>query len=230
MERFYSNTKFLANTKTELTENEHHHLSRVLRLRIGEETELVNGLGSLARARVVQIEKDRTYVQILSVHTSPPLLPYIMMGIPLMRASKLEWVLEKGTELGCDAFIIYRADRSSQETLSEHQIERLRTITVSALKQSRRLFLPSMEILPSLKSLLTKEAKIFFGNPSQDAPSFEYKADQTTLFITGPESGFSEAEFQILKSSGEGVRLNPNVLRAETAPLVALSLMCKDKK
>ena len=225
MERFYVKTEYSTNTNIELTENEHHHLSRVMRMHVGDEVELVNGLGSKAPARVSRIDKEKTSLHILSVEKEPPRPTHIFVGIPLMRPSKLEWVIEKGTELGADAFFLYPADHSTQDSLSNHQIDRLRTITISALKQSKRLYLPSLEILPDLQSLLAKDAQIFFGDTRASAKAFAPRKDKTTLFITGPESGFSEKEVQLLDLKAEGVRLNPNVLRAETAPIVALSIL-----
>jgi 16S rRNA (uracil1498-N3)-methyltransferase len=229
MERFYLKTKFVKEEQVELKEIEHHHLSRVLRLRVGEETLLVNGLGSIAKAKIIQIEKERTILQILSTHESNTPSSSVFLGIPLMRPSKLEWVIEKGTEIGANGFFIYPADHSTQDSLSDHQMERLRTITISALKQSQRLFLPSFEILADLQSLLAKDAQILFGCLLDSSPNLSPQKDITTIMVTGPESGFSKAELELLQAKGKGVRLNPNILRAETAPLVALSLLCMDR-
>lgn len=222
MERFYLRQLFQLNQLVYLKDTEHHHL-KVMRTRVGEEIELVNGEGAVAKARVESIEKEHTTLQILDVKQLGESAQKIFLGIPLMRPSKLEWVIEKGTEIGADAFYLYPADNSTQDSLSDHQIERLGNIMVSALKQSKRLYLPHLEILPHLESLLKKEAQIYFGDTRVDAPPF-VKSNGNTLFITGPESGFSKDEVAVLSQHGKGVRLNSNVLRAETAPLVALSL------
>ena len=224
MERFYLKQEYQSETIVQLKEDEHHHLFRVMRLREGETIELVNGMGSLAKGKIVKIEKGHTSLQILHVDHAPPQERQILSGIPLMRPSKLEWIVEKGTELGATSFLLYSADHSTQESLSEHQQDRLRHITISSLKQSQRLYLPHLEILPDLKTLLTKQVKIFFGDPRA---SLGFKAPDTlcVLFITGPESGFSKEEYELLQHQAEGVRLNQNVLRAETAPIVALSLL-----
>lgn len=230
MERFYLNEKYVADTTVYLTETEHHHLSRVMRLREGDEIELVNGFGSCATARITKIDKHQTRIEILSLHQTPQTNTHIMIGIPLMRPSKLEWVLEKGTELGADAFLLYPADHSTQDSLSDHQIERLRNITISALKQSKRLYLPSIEIGVHLENILAKDAHIYFGDVRPKAIPFTDQTNQSILFITGPESGFSENELHLLDTKAKAVTLNPNVLRAETAPLVALSLICVNKQ
>ena len=226
MERFYLNETFTAGTIVHVSGNEHHHLTRVVRAREGDKIELVNGVGALGVARIEKIEKEQTSLHVLSVEKTDLTGPQILMGIPLMRPSKLEWVIEKGTELGADAFYLYPADHSTQDSLSNHQIERLRSITISALKQSGRLHLPHLEILPHLHSLLAKEAKIYFGDVRPSAPKLQWDSLQNVLFITGPESGFSKEELELLHTKASGVRISPHILRAETAPIVAASLLC----
>ncbi|HSX12893.1 MAG TPA: RsmE family RNA methyltransferase [Chlamydiales bacterium] len=223
-ERFYLRQEFKQNEFVHLKGTEHHHV-KVMRLRVGEEVELVNGDGTLAHAKVESIEKEHTSFHILNVRRQDPPKRLIYLGIPLMRPSKLEWVIEKGTEIGADAFFLYPADNSTQEILSDHQIDRLSHIMISALKQSKRLYLPHLEILPHLDSLFKKEIPIYFGDTRENAPPIE-AISGNVLLITGPESGFSKNEVTLLSQNGRGVRLNANVLRAETAPLVAASLLC----
>jgi len=224
MERFYIQGPFTLNTQIELQEDEHHHLANVMRIRENEKIELIDGCGTLAQGCIIKIEKKRTILEILQIEYTPPSKQKIFLGIPLMRPAKLEWVIEKGTEIGADAFLLYGADYSIQESLSSHQLSRLKTITISAAKQSQRLYLPHLEILPHLSSLLKKEARILFGD--LDTKTSDWKLDnETTLFISGPEKGFSEEEVKQLRAAGLGIRINPNILRAETAPIVAISLL-----
>lgn len=223
-ERFYLRQELEPHQVLSLKEGEHHHL-KVMRLCIGEEIELVNGTGALALATILTIDKEHTTLKILSVKKLEKKSQQIFLGIPFMRPSKLEWILEKGTEIGADAFFLYPAENSKQEFLNNHQIERFGNIIISALKQSKRLFQPHLEILPSLTSLLKKDSPMYFGDTRNDAlPISSIEGD--ILFITGPESGFSNNEIVLLSKRGKGVRLNSNILRAETAPLVALSLLC----
>jgi 16S rRNA (uracil1498-N3)-methyltransferase len=225
LERFYLKGPLAKGLGATLKDTEHHHLTKVLRARVGDQIELVNGEGFLASAKVVNITKEQTLLEISDVDFLPAPSSQIILGLPFMRPSKLEWVIEKGTEIGADSFFLYPADYSTQESFSTHQIERFRTITISALKQSKRLYLPHLEILPHLKSLLAKDAVIFFGDTQKNAPMLEEGVHKTTLFVTGPESGFSKQEVDQLKAKATGCRINQNILRAETAPIVALSLL-----
>jgi 16S rRNA (uracil1498-N3)-methyltransferase len=225
-ERFYLRQEFEPHLIVSLKDAEHHHL-KVIRLRSDEEIELVNGTGTLAQARILKIDKEHTSLEILSIKKHEKIDRKISLGIPFMRPSKLEWIIEKGTEIGADAFFLYPAENSTQEFLN-HQIERFGNIMISALKQSKRLFLPHLEILPHLDTLFKKGIPIYFGCTRKDVvpiPSIE----GDLLFITGPESGFSNQEIVLLSKVGRGIRLNCNILRAETAPLVALSLFCSPK-
>lgn len=217
-ERFY--TPAPLHGTLELEGTEFHHLVHVMRIRLGETIELVDGRGSLATARVDALTKKGATLSILtSTHTPVP-PPRLVLAIPLLRPSKLELILEKCTELGADSFWLYTADHSDKGQLTEHQLERLQHIAISAMKQCGRLDLPSLEIYPKVEALFGKEFTYFFGNTNPQAPKM--KPVERAVFITGPERGFSEKEIQFLEKHAKGVSLHKNILRAETAPLVAL--------
>ncbi|MBI3508317.1 MAG: 16S rRNA (uracil(1498)-N(3))-methyltransferase [Chlamydiia bacterium] len=224
VDRFYLNAS-LQGTVT-ITDTEHHHI-HVLRLAIDETVELINGQGDLAQARIVEQTKSKTVLHILTTEHQPPPYPKLGVAIPLMRPSKLEWVLEKGTELGADVFYLYTAEHSEKESLSEHQRERLCAIAVAAMKQSGRLYLPHIEILPNLEAVFRCEAALYFGDVHPQSPWLQLQAEKSPfhLFITGPEKGFSEKEHALLTERAKGRRLSHNILRAETAPIAALALL-----
>lgn len=221
-ERFFCRGDLESGTHAVLTESEHHHLTRVMRIRVGEEVDLVNGQGTLAKAKILEILKETSVLKVLSSKKIPLLTPLLFLAIPLMRPAKLEWIVEKGTEIGADTFLIYCADSSEKEALSKHQIERLHILSIAALKQSGRLYLPPLEFLPHLETVFERKATFFFGNPT--SPSLFSPEPVNTVFITGPEKGFSERELVLLKEKAKEVFLSPYILRAETAPLVAASL------
>ncbi len=222
-DRFYCDNSLHQNTTIKMQGSEHHHLSRVMRVAVGEEVELVNGKGDLAQATLTHLDKHSALLQIQHSQFFQPPAPAISLAIPFMRPSKLELVIEKGTELGADAFYLYCADYSEKEELSASLIERLRLHAISALKQSGRLYIPSLNITPSLESLLHTSDLKLFGDTDPKAP-FLAHITESILFITGPERGFSPKEHQLLRAHAQGVKLNPNILRAETAPLAAISI------
>lgn len=203
---------------------EFHHLAHVMRLKVGEQVELVNGKGDLASGTVLSLSKKEAIVEVLSLthQDLPP--PRFLLAIPIMRPSKLELVIEKCTELGADAFWIYPASHSDKETLSPHQQERLKSIAISAMKQCGRLDLPPIEILDTFAALFQTGYTYLFGDPK--AKESAHPTETKTVFITGPEKGFSQKEYALLAKHGRGVLLHKNVLRAETAPIAAITRLC----
>jgi 16S rRNA (uracil1498-N3)-methyltransferase len=225
-DRFFIDAELKRNETVLLAGPEHHHLAHVMRLKEGDELELVNGRGDLALGKISEVRKKETLIQLLkSGHEPDTKTARVFLGVPLMRASKLEWIVEKGTELGVDAFLFYRAAHSELEELHTRHLERLHALIVSALKQSGRLYLPSVEVFPALESLLNREAQVLFGDLSVKKMIEKNPTASKILFVSGPERGFSKEEETLLSEKGEGVSLSRYVLRAETAPIVAASIL-----
>ena len=198
---------------------EQHHLAHVMKIHVGEEVELVNGRGGLARAKVLSISKRDAELEILSATQSPLPAPLLTLAVPLMRPAKLEIVVEKCTELGADAFSFYPAHYSEHDDLSPLQQDRLNLIAVSAMKQCGRLDLPAIKLLGSFEEIFNSPAAYLFGDTRPG--KMTKRPEGKIVFITGPERGFSESEVGILDRKAKGVRLHANILRAETAPIVA---------
>lgn len=224
IDRFYLDADLITEETVSLRDAEHHHLSHVMKLSAGEEVELINGRGTLAIGKITEIHKKDTSVYILSLKKKPPTSPRLILAVPLMRPSKLEWIVEKGTELGADLFLMFKAAYSEKEGLSEHQLERLRSLSIAACKQSGRLYLPSIEVLSDLKTIFTHKALFLFGD-TRETRSKEIPTSDCTLFISGPERGFSTEELKWLDEKAMGIQLSENVLRAETAPIAAMSIL-----
>lgn len=211
--------------------SEFHHLAKVMRTREGEEVELVNGQGELAKATVQKLTKDSATVLISqSIHEEPSSTKVILaQAIP--KPNRLEFILEKGTELGVDEFWLFPGQYSVKSDFSFNQLERMQTLVISAMKQCGRLFLPRLEIKPPIDKWPSFLSSAFFGDVEKEAPLFSNAWHQAPLvspiiFITGPESGFSDKEVGLLRSkSAIGVKLHHNILRADTASLAAVSLM-----
>jgi 16S rRNA (uracil1498-N3)-methyltransferase len=221
--RFYSPQ---LQNKVVIDGDEHHHLTRVMKRSVGDSVELVDGKGHLAIAIVEQIGKKETALSIQSISFFQPDTFPVSLGLPMMRPSKLEWVIEKATELGASHFYFYRAEKSEKEEFSKNQMERMSHLMVAAMKQSGRLYLPLIHPILSLQELLKMKMKILFGDTDQ-AAEWITPIQESVLFISGPESGFSFKETKMLKEKASGVKLNQNILRAETAPIAALSILCR---
>jgi 16S rRNA (uracil1498-N3)-methyltransferase len=222
--RFYLDADLKKGDLLLLEGSEHHHLSHVIQLKPSEKIELINGKGFLSVAEIIEVEKKKTHLKILSLEKKERSSPQLILSIPFMRPSKLEWVIEKGCELGADLFLLFKATYSEKAILSEHLLERLHNLLIAACKQSGRLYLPSIEILDGLEDVFKHKATFLFGD-TKNAPSPKIPKDEVLGFITGPERGFSEEELKLLSNKALGVRLNQNILRAETAPIAAMSIL-----
>lgn len=228
--RYFLDTPFQAPSEILLVGEEAHHLSRVMRKSEGDEIELINGRNQLGVATLIGIEKKGVRVQLLSVIEANPPRQHLIICQALPRLNRLEIVVEKGTELGMTALWLFPGDLSEKKELSNNQLERLKAISIAAIKQSGRLDLPTIALHPPLRQWKSLPFPAYFGDLSPDAPPFlsalNQRASDDMLFFVGPESGFSSEEEGILHQlKAQGVRLHPHILRTETASLAALSVI-----
>jgi 16S rRNA (uracil1498-N3)-methyltransferase len=203
---------------------EFHHLAKVMRVRIGETIEIVNGQGEFAEAEVISLNKKNCELKILSHKKVPPPEQSLILALALTRPASLEWTLEKATELGATEIWLFPGERSEKKELSKSQIHRLETILINALKQCGRLYLPKIVLKPPLEQWQIPSGSLFFGDFSTTAP-LKGPFDKTVTFFIGPEKGFSPAETLLLreKLKAHPISLHENILRAETAAITILS-------
>jgi len=221
VDRFFFDAP-LKGPSLKLSGAELHHLARVMRVQEGEAVELVNGKGELASAKVVSLHKEYAELAVES-HSFQGAGPEVVLAQALPRSSNLDWIVEKGTELGASAFWLFPGDLSEKKDVSENGLERLKALTISAMKQSGRLWLPRIEIKPKLAAWGPVEGTLLFGDLSQEAKKMAPPLEAPIVFFVGPEKGFSKREEEFLRGAAKGVRLHDNVLRAETAAIAALA-------
>ncbi len=228
--RFYLDTPFLEGAIVSLTGPEHHHLAIVQRARVGNTLELINGRNQLAKGTVYALHKKEAEIKIDHLMTTPPSPRRLILALALPRMNHLEWVIEKGTELNATDFWLFPGLLSEKEELSHNQMQRLKHLSIAAMKQCGRLDLPSIEMKPPLLQWKPIDGLLLFGETKEEAPylsKMKLPPYQTLCIAIGPESGFDLKETAYLKEAlnAQGVCLHPNILRAETAPIVALSLI-----
>lgn len=200
-----------------LQDEEFHHLVNVMRHKVGDEIELVDGRGSLSQAKITSIQKKSATLVILSTHQEqPPQERYsLVQGLP--QGNKIEWVLEKGTELDIDDFIFFGC-----KDFSINKLNRFHHILISAMKQCGRLFLPSLSFYSSLEEVPLIEGMCYGEAGEQPFTSGRQ-------IVIGPESGFSEEERAFLQTRGKGVSLGRHVLRTETAAIIGAYNLTKNR-
>ncbi len=218
----------------ELEGAEFHHLARVMRMREGESVELINGRGALAEALVKKIGKEGAVVEVQSVEFQKQGSAAVILAQALPKLSNLDFILEKGTELGATEFWLFPTDKSVKKELFPNQIERMKALLIAAMKQSGRLYLPKIVFKGSLENWAAERWNFaYFGDVRPEAPLFLNELMENSqgessqiIFFVGPESGFTAKEVdELLRRGVVGVKLHKNILRVETAGLAALSLI-----
>ena len=227
--RFFIKGPLTVYSLFELTGEEAQHF-KVMRCREGDNVEVINGEGNLAQAKVNCIGKRTITLEILSIKTSSNPNFEIILAQAIPKINRLDTILEKSTELGVSKIILFPAEFSEKKELSPNQLQRIENILIAATKQCGRLYLPVLELKPSLdKWAKPKSDALYFGDVSPNAPLFKNAWDARTnnaMFFVGPEQGLSEKEEKLLKGwDAKGVKLHSNILRTDTAPLTALSLI-----
>jgi 16S rRNA (uracil1498-N3)-methyltransferase len=232
-ERYFLAAPFSEGQHFYLEGQEFHHLTHVMRGKAEDTIELVNGQGELASATIQTIEKKRSAIKVMAVQREAPPTFEIILAQAIPRLNRLDFILEKGTELGMTQLWLFPSDYSERKSLTEHQLERLQAITVAAMKQCGRLYLPKIHLHPPLEKWSKPPYLALFGDVSPSAPLFAqlWESQRVAksagiLFFVGSESGFSEKEEKRLLTLGaQGVKLHSNILRTDTASLAALALI-----
>lgn len=201
-----------------LSKEESSHLKKVMRTKKGSVIEIINGEGALACATFDE------EILIDSVIKQAPSKKIKGLALALTEPKILELVIEKATEIGINSFLVFPAHKSKLRALSPNKQERIHKILISAIKQSKRLYLPSITFLKR-KEDLPKETNYLLAD--FDGKEFT-KGDLSYTFIIGPESGFTKEEITYFKEklSANPILLSEGVLRAETAGICAAYLLC----
>jgi 16S rRNA (uracil1498-N3)-methyltransferase len=230
MIRLYVNFPLNNAKEAALEEAQSHYLQKVMRLRVGDRVLLFNGKEGEWLVEIREFEKKQTYLEIISqTAVQPSELDLWMLFSPL-KPKRQEFLVEKATELGATCLLPVQCERTSIPRIN---LEKMSFHSREAAEQCGRLTLPEVRYLAPLREVLKEwpeERQLLFGDETLTAPSLnEISLDKSKkyAFLVGPEGGFSQQELSLLRAlpGGQGVTLNPHILRAETAALVGLSYL-----
>lgn len=219
----------------QLPEQAGEHLARVLRLEAGHPLILFNGDGGEYDARLVALAKRAVTAEITAlreVSRESPLRLTLMQGVA--RGEKMDWILQKATELGVARIVPVVTERTEVRLDEERGGKRLlhwQGVVAAACEQCGRNTLP--EVLapqklvhacvalgddPALRLTLLPEAE----SGPRDLAALPHGA----LLLVGPEGGLSDHDVAIARNAGfHGLRLGPRILRTETAGIAALAAL-----
>lgn len=218
-----------------LPDNAAAHLLRVLRLGVGDGCVLFNGDGHDYDARIVAADKRGGEVEITARHAvaaESPLRIVLLQGIA--RGEKMDWILQKATELGVAAFVPVESQRSEVRLHGERALKRLahwRSVVIAACEQCWRARVPTVcapgPLATALMQLPADSLRLCL-DPDADAGIATLAATHAHALVIaiGPEGGWSPRDRASLADAGfSRLRLGPRILRTETAGIAAIAAL-----
>ena len=213
-----------------LSEETSKHCIQVLRMKEGDSLDLTNGIGEIFEAYITLAHKKNAVVQIKAQRKVAPATQKIILGISLLKnAVRLEWLLEKATEMGVHSIVPLICERTIHERFKK---ERMQNILQSAMIQSQQAWLPILETpteyLAFLNTYQASQKLIAHCEPADKISIKELRAADDCILLIGPEGDFSPIEIeQAIQKNYQAIHLGNTRLRTETAGLFALSVLKK---
>lgn len=210
-----------------LNPEESKHLTKVLRKSVGDIVYFTNGMGEFFTCQIEEISPRKTQLRVLGKQSVPKDDYYIHLAIaPTKNQDRLEWMVEKVTEIGCHEITFLNTEHTEKAYL---KLDRLEKKIISACKQSLKTWKPKLnapvEYSIFLTSLQIQECQKFIAYVDQDNSGLVHQAKKASSYIVliGPEGDFSSNEIQQAYSNGFlSCSLGKSRLRTETAGMVAV--------
>ena len=230
--RLFINTTLSPNALISLDEKASHYLINVLRLKPNAPLVVFNGDGNQYSATIEAIEKKAVTLRTKdceAVNNESPLS--IHLAIALSKGDRMDWIIQKATELGVTAITPLTSERSEVKLKGERlekKLQHWQQIAISACEQCGRNRVPAIHALSIaddwVKTVNAERKLVLHHRTEQTIDATRHIASAALLI--GPEGGLSEREINAAEQQGfAALRLGPRVLRTETAPLAAITLL-----
>lgn len=209
---------------------ESNHAVKVMRSKEGDSVLVINGRGVKAEGEIVDAHHKRCLVKVISKAEEPISTNQVFVAIsPTKSNDRIEFFLEKATEIGVDGIIPLMAKNNER---SKVNMDRWNKVIISAVKQSKRLWKPDVldpmkveEVLQQEWNGFTKLIAYCEELPEKHIGEYANK-EQKTLLLIGPEGDFTKDEVVSCEEHGfKRVNLGKNRLRTETAGIVGVTLL-----
>ncbi|SDT22637.1 16S rRNA (uracil(1498)-N(3))-methyltransferase [Pseudomonas oryzae] len=214
----------------QLPEAQAHYIGRVLRLATGDAVQLFDGSGQEYLGELVEVGKKSVQVELREQHAGLAESPlHLHLGQGLSRGERMDWAIQKATELGAAEITPIVSERCEVRLKDERADKRLahwRQIAISACEQCGRSVVPVIHPpMPLAEWLAQTAAELKLVLHPVAEPLASHARPASLAFLIGPEGGLTDDEVAAAQRAGyRAARLGPRVLRTETAPVVALSV------
>lgn len=230
--RFYEAQPLAGLTELTLSDSSFQHAGKALRLREGDRLCLFNGDGQEYDAQIISADKRSMQVSITGTRTAATESRLnIEIGQALSRGERMDYAVQKTTEMGCHTLTPLFTERCEVKLTAERQDKRQRhwqQIAISACEQSLRNRLPEIATPQPLQTWLETcqaEVKLVLHHHSA-TPLTNIQPPTSVALLIGPEGGLTEAEVALAMAQGfQPLALGPRVMRTETAPVAACAVL-----
>ncbi len=212
------------------------HISRVLRMMVKDRLIISDGLGNSFMGEISEISREEVRVLLLERldKKSEPELQ-VNLGQALVKGEKMDYIVQKCTELGVSTIVPFAAERSVvkvSEKKARDKTTRWQKIARGAAEQSHRDRIPEVRAVTVLESILVEETDLllFLWEQESNRGLKEVLREHVNInkitLLVGPEGGFTEEEVELAVSRGAvSVSLGPRILRTETAAAAAVTMI-----
>ncbi|RZG87894.1 16S rRNA (uracil(1498)-N(3))-methyltransferase [Acinetobacter venetianus] len=232
MNRFYIETELNTGNTIELTESVFHHWVRVLRAKEQEQAIFFNGKGGEYLVTLTEINKKNAFVSVDQFNELDRTAPFnVILGQVMSKGDRMDYAIQKATELGVTTIQLLTSDRCEMRLKYDRDQKKLdhwQSVAIAACEQCGLNKVP--QILPPIalndwvKSGLPTSRFVLAPNKNQE--NVLLKSDNHLALLIGPEGGLSEVEIETANQNNfQNWCIGDRVLRTETAPVVALSIL-----
>ena len=228
--RLYFSDKIQSDLMAHLTKDQSHYLKDVMRLKVGDTFSIFNNQGEW-KASIQNYEKQAVKIKILEKLRDKKNERNIWLAFTPIKQNPLNFIIQKGTELGVQKFIPILSERTAVKDIN---IERIKKIIIESAEQSNRISVPEITTLETLKKFISnfpEKGCLIFCDINCDQSDLKKilskKNLETICILVGPEGDFSENERNLITNleQSKSISLAKNILRAETAAVAAVTLV-----
>ena len=226
--RLFFSESLSINLESKLNKSQSHYLTKVMRIKIGDNFSLFNSNGEWL-AKILDISKGIVEFIIIEKLRHKDITKEIWLAFSPIKSNYFNFMIQKATELGVTRFIPIIFDRTIVRKINKERIEK---IIIEATEQSNRINIPILEKPQNLKKFLSNNLKkidlVFTDlNTTKKKLEINKEANKPLCAIVGPEGDFTEKERELILNfkSVKSININQNILRVETATISIISII-----